>query len=123
MSAEEPHATAGSALLEALVALVLIAFAGMVVAAASVAGLRATNRAATLTRATALAARELAALTNRAATAESAATILVVPGFADPVACTTDVRRDGAVVALAARVAAGRPTEHIALTTRMLVEE
>jgi hypothetical protein len=114
---------AGSALVEALVALVLIAIAGMVVASASVAGLRATRRAATLTRTTALATRELAALTNRAAVAEGAETMLTVPGFADPVTCTTEVRRDAAVVALAVRVDAGRPAEHVALTTRRLVEE
>lgn len=113
----------GSALVEALMALVLIAIAGMVVASASVAGLRATRRAATLTRTTALASRELAALTNRAAVAESEETMLAVLGFADPVACTTDVRRDGTVVSLTVRVAAGRPAEHVALTTRMLVEE
>jgi hypothetical protein len=114
---------AGSALVEALMALVLIAIAGMVVASASVAGLRATHRAATLTRTTALAARELAALTNRATVAESEKTMLAILGFADPVACTTDVRRDGAVVALTVRLDAGRPAEHVALTTRVLVEE
>ena len=74
MSAAGRHDIAGSALVEALMALVLIAIAGLVVASAAMTGLRATSRAATLTRITSLAARELSVLANRAATAASDAT-------------------------------------------------
>jgi hypothetical protein len=69
------------------VALVLIAIAGLVVATAATTGLRATHRAATLTRTTALAARELARLASRVAretTDASATTTVVVTGFRDP---------------------------------------
>lgn len=123
MSAAGRHDIAGSALVEALMALVLIAIAGMVVASAAMAGLRATNRAATLTRITSLAARELSVLANRAATAASADTTLTVAGFADPVTCVSDVRRDHAVVSLAVRIEGGRPAERVTLATRMPVEE
>ena len=123
MRIADPRAMAGSALVEALVALVLMAIAGAVVAAASVAGLRATHRAATFTRTTALASRELAALAARAPVAGSADTVLTVPGFVDPVECTTEVRRDGTIVSLALRLSAGRPAEHVALATRVQVDE
>jgi Tfp pilus assembly protein PilV len=109
-------------LVEALVALVLIAIAGLMVAAAATAGLRATSRAATLTRTTALAARELALLANQAGTAASERTTVAVPGFADPVTRASDVRRDGAVVALTVRVDAGRPPERVTLATRVPVD-
>jgi Tfp pilus assembly protein PilV len=65
VSADVTRRDAGSALVESLVALVLIAIAGLVVATAATTGLRATHRAATLTRTTALAARELARLASR----------------------------------------------------------
>jgi Tfp pilus assembly protein PilV len=126
VSIADPRATAGSALVEALVALVLMAVAGAVVTAASVAGLRATHRAATLTRTTALASRELATLATRATRAAVTAredTVLTVPGFADPVECTTEVQRDGTVISLALHLSAGRPAEHVALATRVQVDE
>lgn len=112
-----PH-DAGSALVESLVALVLIAIAGLVVASAATTGLRAASRAATLTRATALASRELAALASQAATATSTTTTNAVAGFVDPVTCATDVARDDRLVTLTVAVDAGRPAEHVALVTR-----
>lgn len=114
---------AGSALVEALVALVLIAIAGLVVASAATTGLRATARAATLTRATAFASRQLATLASQAATATSAVTTGTVAGFADPVTCTTDVARDDRMVTLTVAVAAGRPVEHVALATRRWLDD
>ncbi len=103
-------------------ALVLIAIAGLMVATAAANGLRASARAATLGRATAYAARELATVANVAATATDAAASRSVSGFAAPVACTTDVERDGALVTLAVAVDAGRPPEHVALATRRLLD-
>ena len=117
------RAIAGSALVEALVALVLIAIAGTVVTAAATAGLRATSRATTLVRTTALAARELARLADRAAVATGATTTFAVAGFADPVTGTTEVGRDGEVVTLSVRIDGGRPAEHVTLATRVLVAE
>ena len=116
----------GSALVESLVALVLIALAGLVVATAATTGLRATRRAATLTRATALAGRELARLASAvtAATADATATsTLTVSGFVAPVQCATDMTRDGDLVDLAVTVDAGQPAEHVALATRRLTVE
>jgi Tfp pilus assembly protein PilV len=112
----------GSALVEALVALVLIAIGGLVVATAAANGLRASGRAATLGRTTAYAARELATVASRAATATDASTSRSVSGFAAPVACATDVERDGALVTLAVAVDVGVPAEHVALTTRRLLD-
>jgi type II secretory pathway pseudopilin PulG len=117
-----PRKPAGSALVEALVALVLIAIAGLVVASAAMAGLRATRRAAILSRTTSVAARELAVLAA-AATAVSAETTLAVAGFPDPPTCATEVRRDGAVVALAVRVDGGAAGERVTLATRVVVDE
>jgi hypothetical protein len=114
---------AGSALVEALVALVLIALAAAMVASAATAGLRATRRAATLSRTTALAARELAILANDAAGAANADSTLVVASFADPVRRTTEAHRDGAVAALAVHLEAGRPPERVTLATRVLVPQ
>jgi hypothetical protein len=111
---------AGSALVEALVALVLIAVAGAMVASAAAAGLRASSRAATLTRTTTLAARELAFLANGAALAASADSTLAVAGFADPLRRTVEATRDGTIVALAVHVDAGRPPERVTLATRVL---
>jgi Tfp pilus assembly protein PilV len=117
-----PRDTAGSALVEALVALVLIAIAGLMVATATANGLRASARASTLSRTTAYAAGELAALANLAATATGTTTARPVSGFTGSVACTTDVARDGALVALAVDVEAGRPAERVRLSTQRLLE-
>lgn len=109
---------AGSALVESLVALVLVAIAGALVASAARSGLRAAARAATLTRASALAGRELARLAATAASATSGEATLALPGFPDPVTCDADVARDANVVALAVDVVAGRPAERVTLATR-----
>lgn len=111
---------AGSALVESLVALVLVAIAGALVASAAQSGLRAAARAATLVRASALAGRELARIAGAAATAADGETMatLAVTGFPDPVACTTDVARDDAVVTLAVDVVADRSSERVTLATR-----
>ncbi len=113
----------GSALVEALVALVLIATAGLIMASAAATALRAAGRAATLGRATVLAARELARLANVAATATAGDSTLAVTGFAAPVACVTEVERDGPLASLAVRVEAGRPAEHVVLATRRVLED
>ncbi len=119
----EPRREHGSALVESLVALVLIAVAGALVAVAAGSGLRAAARAAALTRTTALAARELATVSTTAATAASTDATLVVSGFVDPVTCSTVAARDGALVTLTVDVAAGQPSEHVALATRRLVPD
>lgn len=114
---------AGSALVESLVALVLVAIAGALVASAAQSGLRAAARAATLVRASALAGRELARVAGAAANATAGETMatLAVTGFPEPVVCTTDVARDDAVVTLAVDVVAGRPSERVSLATRRFV--
>jgi len=114
---------AGSALIEALVALVLIAVAGAMVASAAANGLRAASRAATIGRTTELAARELAVAANQAATATDQVATLAVSGFPAPATCATDVERDGAVVELTVRVEAGRPAEHVTLATHRLLDQ
>jgi Tfp pilus assembly protein PilV len=114
--------TRGSALVEALVALVLIALAGLIMASAAATALRVAGRAATLSRATALAARELARLANVAATATAGDSTLAVTGFAAPVACVTEVERNGPLASLAVRVDAGRPAEHVVLATRRVLD-
>ena len=102
-AAPRPGGDAGAMLVEALVALVLIAFAGLLVASAAANGLRATGRAATLGRTTALASRELALLANRAATATSSVATLAATGFPSPVTATDTVDRAGAVATLTVR--------------------
>lgn len=114
---------AGATLVEAVVALGLVALAGAVMAAAATASLRATRRAATLAPLTALAARELASLAAHAADAASGETTLAVPGFADPVALAADVERDAGLATLRVRVDGGRPPEHVVLATRVAVGE
>ena len=113
---------AGSALVEALVALVLIAIAGLIVATASVAGLRATHRAATLTQVTALAGRELALAANGAATVADDVSEITVPGGATPFDRTVAVDRTGPTVEITVRVEGGRPVERVTLATRVLGE-
>lgn len=113
----------GSTLIEALVALGLVALAGAIVASAALAGLRATRRAATLAPLTALAARELGGLVARAADATSHETTLPAPGFAEPVALAAEVERADALVALRIRVEGGRPRERVVLATRVRVGE
>ncbi|MEO7436249.1 MAG: hypothetical protein ABI080_12270 [Candidatus Binatia bacterium] len=112
---------AGSVLVEALVALVLIAIAGLIVATASVVGLRATRRAATLTNVTALAGRELALAANGAATITSDAGTITVPGNTTPFDRTVDVDRTGSTVGITVRIEGGRPVERVTLATRVLV--
>ena len=116
---------AGSALIEALVALVLIAIAGLIVATASVAGLRATRRASTLTQVTALAGRELALAANGAATIADNAATITVPGSATPFDRTVAVDRAGdgtaSTVGITVRVQGGRPRQRVTLATRVLV--
>jgi type II secretory pathway pseudopilin PulG len=111
----------GSALVEALVAIVLIAIAGATVATAAATGLRATRRAATLEHVTALASRQLAVVTSRGADAAASDTVVTVPGIVGPVQQTTDVDRDGRVIATSARVSGGRPSESVTLATRVLL--
>jgi hypothetical protein len=118
-----PRAEAGSALLEALVALGLIALAGLVVATAAATGLRASARAATIGRTAAVAGRELAALATRAADAVSETRTLAIAGFPAPVTCAAGVTREGGVASLAVRVTGGRPAEVVGLTTRVTVVE
>lgn len=113
---------AGSALIEALVALVLIAIAGLIVATASVAGLRATRRAATLTQVTALAGRELALAANGAATVADDVAEITVAGSATPFDRTVAVDRTGSTVGITVRVEGGRPVERVTLATRVLVD-
>ena len=91
-------------------------------ASAAATALRAAGRAATLGRATALAARELARLANVAATATAGDSTLAVTGFAAPVACVTEVERDGPLASLAVRVDAGQPAEHVVLATRRVLD-
>lgn len=112
---------AGSALVESLVALVLVALAGALVAAAARSGLRAAARAATLTRTSTLAGRELARLAANAASATSGEATLALPGFPDPATCSAEVAHDDDVVALAVDVVAGRPAERVTLATRRFV--
>jgi type II secretory pathway pseudopilin PulG len=111
----------GAALIEALVAIVLIAIAGAMVATAAAAGLRATHRAATLEHVTATAARQLAQLASRGAGAAGSDTIGSVPGIPGPVQQTTDVQRDGRMLALSASVEGGRPSESVTLATHVLL--
>ncbi|MCC6849147.1 MAG: hypothetical protein IT294_11660 [Deltaproteobacteria bacterium] len=112
---------AGSALVESLAALVLIALAGALVASAARSALRAAHRAATLTRATALAGRELARLAATAETAASEEATLAAAGFPGPVTCVRTITRDGLVADLRVGVVAGRPAERVALGTRRLL--
>jgi hypothetical protein len=113
---------AGSAVVESLAALVLVALAGALVASAARSALRAAHRAATLTRATALAGRELARLAATAATATSDDATLALTGFPAPVTCTRTVAHDDLVVDLRVDVAAGRPIERVAVGTRRLLQ-
>lgn len=114
---------AGSTLVEAVVALGLVALAGAVVASAAVAGLRATRRAAALAPLVAVAARELAGLAARAADATSGETTLALPGFAEPIALATEVERDAGLAMLRVHVAGGRPVERVTLATQVRVAE
>lgn len=114
---------AGATLVEAVVALGLVALAGAVVASAATAGLRAARRAATLAPLTAIAARELASLAARAADATGGATTLAVPGFAEPLAVAAEVERDAGLATLRVHVDGGRPLERVTLATRVMVRE
>jgi hypothetical protein len=114
---------AGATLVEAVVALGLVALAGAVVASAATAGLRAARRAATLAPLTAVAARELASLAARAADATSGESTLAVPGFAAPVALAAEVERDAGLATLRVHVDGGRPAERVTLVTRAAVGE
>ncbi len=104
-------------------ALGLVALAGVIVAAAAMAGLRATRRAATLAPLTAIAARELGALAARAADATSHVTTVPAPGFAEPLAFAAEVDRADGIATLVVRVEGGAPRERVSLATRVLVEE
>ena len=77
-----PLGSAGSALIEALAALTLMAVAGSVVAAAAATNLRATRQAAALQALTALGARELAVAEARGAPIASDEGPIDVPGAA-----------------------------------------
>jgi Tfp pilus assembly protein PilV len=111
----------GAALVEALVAVVLIAIAGAMVATAAAAGLRATHRAATIEHVTALAARQLAQLASRGVDAAGSDVVGTVTGIPGPVHQTTDVERDGRMITLSARVEGGRPSERVTLATHVLL--
>jgi hypothetical protein len=112
---------AGSALVEALVALVLIAVAGLVVATAATAGLRAAHRAAVIARVTGVAERELALAANAAATVADDTATVAVAGFVDPVSRTMGVERDDGLVRIAVTVVGGRPPERVTLATSVAV--
>ncbi len=110
----------GSALVEALVALVLIAIAGLVVATAAVAGLRATHRAATLARVTGVAERELALAASAAAIVADGTTTIGAPGFVDPLSRVTAVERADGLVRITVAVAGGWPRERVVLATSVV---
>jgi type II secretory pathway pseudopilin PulG len=119
----------GSALIESLAALTLVAAAGAVVAAAATTSLRAIRRAGDCERMTAIAARELALLQARGAPEETSERRLADPGFASPALLSTVVRRrsDGiaelTVTVDVARDAGGLPASPVTLATRMAVPE
>lgn len=117
-----PRREAGSTLVEAVVALGLIAVAGVAVATAAAAGLGAAARAATIGRTAAVAGRELAALAVRAETAASETRTLAVAGFPAPITCASDVSHAEGVASLAVRVTGGRPAETVQLATRVAVD-
>lgn len=110
-------------MVEALVALGLVALAGSIVAAAAMAGLRATRRAATLAPLTAIAARELGSLAARAADATSHETTVPAVGFADPIALAADVARADGIATLRVTAEGGRPPERVVLATSVWVGE
>jgi hypothetical protein len=84
----------GTALVEALAALALVALAGGVLAAAATTNLRATRAAATLERLTAEAARELALAQAGGAPAGTEETPLAAPGLDPGTTRRLEVSRD-----------------------------
>jgi Tfp pilus assembly protein FimT len=111
----------GSTLVEALVALVLVAFAGAVVAAAAHTNLRATRSAITLEQLTAAAAFDIARTEARGAPAGIEETIGTDPALGPATEHHIEVTRsDNGVATLDARVAVpGVPP--LTLSTRMWV--
>ena len=116
-----PHAR-GSALVETLVAIALLALAGSVLAAAATTNLRALRTAAVLERLVALATRELSIAQARGALATSEDTTTVDPDLG-VVARHLEITRDaGGVATLAVRVTA-RGAPPLDLGTRMQTTE
>ena len=110
----------GSTLVEALVALVLVAFAGGVVAAAAHTNLRASRSAAMLEQLTAAAALDIARTEARGAPAGIEDTIGADPTLGPGTEHRIAITRSNDVATVEARVAVpGEPP--LILSTRMLV--
>jgi len=112
----------GSALVEALAALVLVAMAGLVVASAATTALRASRRASVLEHDAGLAARELASVASQPTTAASGDAVLAVPGLDGPVGRHTEVTRSARLVAFAVQVTGGQPAASVAFATKRVVD-
>ncbi|HEY2389414.1 MAG TPA: prepilin-type N-terminal cleavage/methylation domain-containing protein [Candidatus Binatia bacterium] len=110
----------GSTLVEALVALVLVAFAGAVVAAAAETNLRATRAAAVLEQLTAGAAADLARAEARGAPEGVDDQLITDPTLGAGVEHRVTVTRSGDVVTLEARVVAPG-SDPFVLATRQYV--
>jgi hypothetical protein len=117
-----PTGDPGSALVEALVALTLMAFAGSIVAAAAATNLRATRQAASIEALTALAARELAGAQARGAPVASEDGPVDVPGVRDAERRLTVTHDPSGIAQLDVRLTASgaRPLH---LSTRTLLSE
>ena len=114
-----PLGSTGSALVEALAALTLMAVAGSVVAAATAANLRATRQAAELEALVALAARELAVAEAQGAPVATEEGPIDVPHIQRRLVVTHDPR---GIAALEVRLTAPG-TRPLQLSTRMLLPE
>lgn len=114
-----PLGSAGSALVEALAALTLMAVAGSVVAAAAAANLRATRQAAQIESLIALAASELAVAQARGAPVATDEGLIALPGVRRQLVVTHD---PSGIAALEVRLTAPG-TRPLQLSTRMLLPE
>ena len=117
-----PRGSAGSALVETLAALTLMAIAGSVVAAAAGANLRATRQAAALETLVALAASELAVAEARGAPIASEEGPIDVPGAAGVQRRLVVTHEPSGIAALEVRLIAPA-TRPLQLSTRMLLSE
>jgi len=116
-------ATSGSALVEALAAMTLVAVAGAVVAAAAMCNLRALHTAALVERLVAIASRELASVQARGAPEMVDDTILDELGTGVPVDRRLVVTRSPEGVATLTATISAPAAPPVTLTTRMLVAE
>jgi len=114
--------TRGSTLVEALVALALVAFAGSIVAAAAQTSLRASRTAAVLEQLTAGAAADLARAQGRGAPEGVDDTITTDPTLGAGVEHRVTITRAGDVATLEARVVAPE-ADVLVLATRMYVPQ